>query len=149
MKVMAIDYGDVRIGLAISDMLGKMAFPYETYKSVSNKEDVAHIVDVILSEEVSRVVLGNPVNMNGTLGPRHELTVKFKERLEKKLRYTDKLDRNVEVILWDERLSSVSADRALIGLDVSREGRKQVIDKVAASIFLQSYLDYMNRGRIV
>ena len=134
-RKVALDVGDVRIGVAVSDMLGITANPRETYvrKGKTFEEDIAYFVEYAKTEDADAFVIGLPMNMDGTEGPRAEVTREFGEALKEAS--------GLQVIYVDERLTTVSAERMLIGADVRREKRKQVIDKVAATIILQSYLD--------
>ena len=134
-RKVALDVGDVRIGVAVSDMLGITANPRETYvrKGKTFEDDINYFVKYAKEEDADAFVIGLPMNMDGTEGPRAELTREFGEALKEAS--------GLQVIYVDERLTTVSAERMLIGADVRREKRKQVIDKVAATIILQSYLD--------
>lgn len=134
-RKVALDVGDVRIGVAVSDMLGITANPRETYvrKGKNFEQDIAYFVDYAKKEDADAFVLGLPLNMDGTAGPRVEVTREFGDALKEAS--------GLEVIYVDERLTTVSAERMLIEADVRREKRKTVIDKVAATIILQSYLD--------
>ena len=134
-RKVALDVGDVRIGVAVSDMLGITANPRETYvrKGKTFEDDINYFVKYAKEEDADAFVIGLPMNMDGTEGPRAEVTREFGEAL--------KAASGLQVIYVDERLTTVSAERMLIGADVRREKRKQVIDKVAATIILQSYLD--------
>lgn len=134
-RKVALDVGDVRIGVAVSDMLGITANPRETYvrKGKTFEDDINYFVKYAKEEDADAFVIGLPMNMDGTEGPRAEVTREFGEAL--------KDASGLQVIYVDERLTTVSAERMLIGADVRREKRKQVIDKVAATIILQSYLD--------
>ena len=134
-RKVALDVGDVRIGVAVSDMLGITANPRETYvrKGKTFEDDINYFVKYAKDEDADAFVIGLPMNMDGTEGPRAELTREFGEALKEAS--------GLQVIYVDERLTTVSAERMLIGADVRREKRKQVIDKVAATIILQSYLD--------
>ena len=146
MKIMGLDVGDKTIGVAISDTMEIIAHPVENYRRVGAKHDVAHIVDTIVSEDVNLVVVGMPYNMNGTIGPQAEKTMAFAKKLEKKIKYTDKLEhKNITIEFYDERLSSKEAENTLIKMDMRREKRKSHIDMVASTIILQSYLDYKGR----
>ena len=136
MRKMGLDYGDVRIGIAFSDPMGIIANGYETYHRVDEKRDIEHILALIKEKNVDTVVIGLPINMDGTEGERVELTRKFGDLLQK---------HNIKIVYIDERLTSVSAERMLIDADVRRDKRKQVIDKIAATIILQSYLDKNNK----
>ncbi len=131
----ALDVGDVRIGVAVSDLMGITANPRETYvrKKGDPDADIAYFCDYAKREDADAFVLGLPKNMDGTEGPRAEATRQFGNMLQQAS--------GLPVIYQDERLTTVSAERMLIEADVRREKRKQVIDKVAATIILQSYLD--------
>ena len=132
-RVMALDYGDVRIGIALSDITRFLASGLENYTRVSLDADCKHIAELIANNNVKVVVLGLPLNMDGTSGVRVEKTKEFAEELKK---YTD-----AKIDFLDERLTSVSAEKILISADVSRKKRKQVLDKLSATIILQDYLD--------
>lgn len=132
-RVMGLDYGDVRIGIALSDVTRFLASGFENYTRVSLEKDCQHIAEIISSNNVKLVVLGLPLNMDGSEGVRVEKTKEFAEELKK---YT-----SVEIDFLDERLTSVSAEKILISADVSRKKRKQVLDKLSATIILQDYLD--------
>ena len=135
MRYIGLDLGTKTLGVAVSDKLGIIASFYKTY--FFKDEDYNSLVPVVknLMEEfdTNKIVLGLPKNMNNTLGFASERSINFKELLEKELK--------IEVILEDERLSSVEANNALISSDMSRKKRKGKVDSVAASIILQRYLD--------
>ncbi|MEJ8304078.1 Holliday junction resolvase RuvX [Saccharibacillus sacchari] len=133
MKLLGLDYGDRRIGVAVSDAFGWTAQGIEV---IQRREDGSHlqrIVELAKLNEAEEVVVGLPKNMNGTIGPRGELCIEFAESLRELL--------GLPVHLWDERLTTVSAERTLLEADVSRKKRKQVVDKIAAGLILQNYLD--------
>lgn len=134
-RKIALDVGDVRIGVAVSDMLGITANPRETYvrKGKTFEQDIAYFVEYAKREDADAFVLGFPLNMDGTEGPRVEVTRAFGDALKEAS--------GLDVVYVDERLTTVSAERMLIEADVRREKRKTVIDKVAATIILQSYLE--------
>ena len=132
-RVMALDYGDVRIGIALSDVTRFLASGYENYTRVSLDKDCEHIADIIKNNNVKVVVLGLPLNMDGSVGDRVEKTYQFADKLKE---YTD-----AKIDYLDERLTSISAEKILISADVSRKKRKQVLDKLSATIILQDYLD--------
>jgi putative Holliday junction resolvase len=135
MRIMALDVGDVRIGIALSDPLKITAQGLETLTRTNNKKDYQYIWQLIEDKEVSELVVGLPKNMNGTIGPQGEKVKTFVEEL---LKYKDA---DLKVIYVDERLTTVTAEKTLIAGDVSRKKRKQVVDKLAATVILQSYLD--------
>lgn len=136
MRRLGLDYGDRRIGVALSDELGWTAQALEVIGRTNREEDLERIVRLVEEHRVGEVVVGLPKNMNGTIGPRGEIAMAFAERLRERL--------DIPVVLWDERLSTVSAERTLVSADVSRKKRKQVIDKMAAAIILQNYLESKN-----
>lgn len=131
----ALDVGDVRIGVAVSDLLGITANPRETYwrKKGDVEADIRYFCEYAKKEDADTFVLGLPKNMDGTEGDRALVTREFGDALQ--------AASGLPVVYQDERLTTVSAERMLIDADVRREKRKQVIDKVAATIILQSYLD--------
>ena len=139
MRVLALDLGDARIGVAQSDLMGIIANGLETINRTDLQTDLNHIADLVKNNSVSTVVLGLPINMDGTKGERVDKTYAFSEQLK------NVLPPNVKIDFIDERLTTVSAERVLLEADVSRQKRKTVIDKMAATIILQSYLDKINR----
>ncbi len=134
-RKIALDVGDVRIGVAVSDLLGITANPRETYvrKKGDTNADIKYFCEYAKREEADAFVLGLPKNMDGTEGDRAVVTRQFGDMLQEAS--------GLPVLYQDERLTTVSAERMLIDADVRREKRKKVIDKVAATIILQSYLD--------
>ena len=132
-RTMSLDLGDVRIGIAISDILNIIANGLETYNRQSDEKDVEHIANLVKEHNVKVIVLGLPINMDGTKGERVEKTYAFAEKLKKVV--------DCKIDYMDERLTTVTAERVLIDGNVRRDKRKQVIDKLAATIILQSYLD--------
>ena len=135
MRIIGLDLGTKTLGVAVSDKLGIIASFYKTFffKDEDYNSLVPIVRDLMNEFDTNKIVLGLPKNMNNTLGFASERSINFKELLEKEL--------DVEVILEDERLSSVEANNALIGSDMSRKKRKGKVDSVAASIILQRYLD--------
>ena len=133
MRKLGIDYGDARIGLAISDPLGMFASGLETYKTVSREKDLQYVANVINQNDVDIFVVGLPLNMDGTEGVRVEKTKEFCTQLKPLIK--------AEIVYNDERLTTVSAEKMLIESNVRREKRKTVIDKLAACLILQSWLD--------
>ena len=133
MRSIGIDFGDARIGISVSDPLGIFASGLETYKRVNLDSDLKHILNLIKEKEANTLVVGLPINMDGTEGVRVEKTKEFCQELKKLC--------DINIVYIDERLTTVQAEKMLIEQDVRREDRKKVIDKVAATIILQSYLD--------
>lgn len=148
MKKIGLDVGDKTIGVAISDEFCNMAFSRDNYRRDNLKKDVDFIFRIILDESIDTVVVGLPLNMNGTRGPQADKVATYVKELEKKLKYSsEKPSWSVTIEMWDERLTTVSAHRHLISADVSRQKRKEVVDKVAATFILQGYLDKINSRR--
>jgi putative Holliday junction resolvase len=145
MRTMGLDYGTKTVGVAISDALGLTAQGIET---IERKEEnklrrtLARIEALITQYEVEKIVLGFPKHMNNDIGERAEKSLEFRDML---LRRT-----GLEVIMWDERLTTVEAERVLIESNVRRENRKKYIDKIAAVFILQGYLDaeYIKKGSL-
>ena len=134
MRYLGLDLGSRTLGVAVSDKTGLIASSYKTIRHEEEYERLVLEVESLIKElEIDKVVLGFPKNMNNTVGPKGELSLKFKKMLEDKV--------NIEVVLQDERLSTKSATDMLISGNVSRSNRKKVVDSVAATIILQSYLD--------
>lgn len=138
MRIMGLDVGSKTVGVSISDAFGWTAQGLKTIQINEDKGEYGfeEIGMLIAENEVSKVVVGLPKNMNGTIGPRGEASQFFADELNKRF--------GVPVVLWDERLTTVAAERVLLEADVSRKKRKKVIDKMAASMILQGYLDSQN-----
>ena len=135
MRYLGLDLGTRTLGLSISDKTGTIASVYDTLRFTDGDYDslLVPLKDIIEKEEVSKIVLGLPKNMNNSLGFRAEETIEFKKKLEAYL--------NMEVILQDERLSTIEANNYMLAADISRKKRKQKKDSLAANIILQTYLD--------
>lgn len=132
-RIMGLDIGDKTIGVAVSDLMGLTAQGVTTIKRVGKKKDIEAIKQIIAEKQVNKIVSGLPKNMNGTVGLQGEKVQKFCELLKE--------ETNLPIEFWDERLSTVAAERSLIEGNVRRENRKKVIDMLAAVIILQGYLD--------
>ena len=139
MRIMGIDYGDSRVGIALSDPLGITAQGLATLPNKVYSKMLDNLVSLVCEHNVTKIVLGMPKNLNGTSGDRAEVTENFRKDLESRLPDT-------EIVLWDERLTTVQAAGILNVTNTRGMDRKNVIDTVAASIILQSYLDYIKRG---
>ena len=137
MKILGLDVGSKTIGVAVSDELGIIAQGVTTLKRKGLNHDITQLLKVIEEQRAEKVVVGLPKNMNGSLGPSAKMVLTLLEELEKSV--------DIPVITWDERLSTVAAERTLLEADMSRKKRKKVIDKVAALIILQGYLDNQAR----
>ena len=139
MRILGLDYGSKTVGVAVSHPLGLTAQKVETiWRKQENKlrRTLARIEELIAEYEVEKIVLGFPKNMNNTVGERAEKALEFGEMLKKRT--------GLEVIMWDERLTTVEADRTLIEAGVRRENRKQYLDGIAAVFILQGYLDSLS-----
>lgn len=138
MRIMGLDVGSKTVGVAISDALGWTAQGIETIaiNEAAKQFGYNRVKELTQEYEVEKIVVGLPKNMNNTLGPRAESSMKYAEVLEKRVQ--------LPVVLWDERMTTQAAERALLEADVSRGKRKKVIDKLAAVMILQSYLDTNN-----
>lgn len=142
MRVMGLDYGSKTMGVAISDPLGYTAQGIETiHRKEENKlrQTLARIEALVKEYEVEEIVLGFPKHMNNTIGDRAEKSLELKAMLERRT--------GLPVVMWDERLTTVEAERTLIESNVRREERKKYVDKIAATIILQGYLDSISMKR--
>jgi putative holliday junction resolvase len=132
LRLLGIDHGENRIGLAISDQLGSFAHPYRTLQA-----DV-HVIDqiraIVQDEQIGKIVIGSPKNMDGTVGPSAAKAKSFGERLAQAIP-------NVKILLWDERLTTLEAQRVLHTAGKNTKQSKKMIDQVAAQILLQNYMD--------
>lgn len=133
MRLMGLDYGDRNIGVAVSDAFRWTAQGVGVVERRRDGSELDRIAELVKENEVSEIVVGLPKNMNGTIGPRGEICIAFADQIQQKL--------NIPVHLWDERLTTVAAERTLLEADVSRKKRKLVVDKMAATLILQNYLD--------
>ncbi len=133
MRIMGLDLGAKTIGIAISDELGWTAQGVETLQRESIEKDLERLAQLISEYGVSEIVLGYPKNMNGTVGERGQASEQFAKLLTARFQ--------LPVHLWDERLTTIAAEKTLLDADVSRKKRKKVIDKLAAVLILQSFLD--------
>ncbi len=134
MRIMGLDFGTRTIGVAVSDALLMTAQGIKTIRRSSKELD--ELGKIIEEYEVGEIILGYPKNMNGTLGPRAQETEEFAQIIEKEY--------SLPIKLWDERLSTMGAQRSLLEADLSRAKRKKVIDKMAAVFILQGYLDHLS-----
>lgn len=137
-RILGLDVGDKTVGVAVSDLLQLTAQGVTTIRRESKVKDYEALKEIIDEYEIKKVVVGLPKNMNGTIGPQGEKTVKFAEKLKNKY--------GIELIYEDERLTTMAAEKMLISGDVRRDKRKQIIDKVAATYILQTYLDRQGRN---
>ncbi|MBP5281380.1 MAG: Holliday junction resolvase RuvX [Lachnospiraceae bacterium] len=138
MRIMGLDFGSKTVGVAISDALLLTAQGVEIIRRKEEnklRQTLARIEELIKEYEVEKIVLGCPKHMNGTEGVRVELTEDFKEKLERRT--------GLPVVMWDERLTTVAADRTMMEAGIRREHRKEYVDMIAATFILQGYLDYL------
>jgi putative Holliday junction resolvase len=133
---MGLDVGSHTIGVAVSDELGITAQGLRTIRRKSNEEDLKEIVEIIGQFEISKIVVGLPKSMDGTLGKQADMVFDWIRTLKGKVQ--------LPVVTWDERFSTIEASKVLLEADVSRRKRKKAVDKLAAVLILQGY---MNRGR--
>ena len=138
MRILGLDYGSKTVGVAVSDPLGFTAQGVEIIRRKSEnkmRQTLARIEELIAQYQVEEIVLGLPKNMNNTLGDRAEKSLELKETLERRT--------GLPVVMWDERLTTVSANRVLMETGVRRENRKEHVDEIAAVFILQGFLDYL------
>ncbi|MDE6674997.1 MAG: Holliday junction resolvase RuvX [Acetatifactor sp.] len=143
MRIMGLDFGSKTVGVAVSDPLGITAQGLEIIRRKEEnklRRTYARIEELIVEYQVEEIVLGLPKNMNATEGERAELTREFKDSLERRT--------GLPVPLWDERLTTVAADRAMMEAGIRREHRKDYVDMIAASLILQGYLDRRAQSRV-
>ncbi|MCI2947687.1 putative pre-16S rRNA nuclease [Staphylococcus caledonicus] len=135
-KILGLDVGSKTVGIAISDLMGWTAQGLDTLRidEENNEFGIDKLVTIIKENNVGTVVIGLPKNMNNSVGFRGEASLHYKELLQQALPH-------IEIVMWDERLSTMAAERSLLEADVSRQKRKKVIDKMAAVFILQGYLD--------
>lgn len=138
-RVLAVDYGERRVGLALSDPAGLIAQGLETIQKAGTVESLASIVDIVEEQQVREIILGLPVHMDGTTGEMAGKVEAFADELRKKV--------SCDVRTWDERLTSVSARRAMHEMGGSTRGNKGGLDRIAATLLLQNYLDF-RRGTV-
>lgn len=142
MRIMGLDFGSRTVGVAISDSLLLTAQGVEIIRRKEEnklRQTLARIEELIVQNEVEEIVLGLPKNMNDTEGVRVELTKEFKEKLERRT--------GLPVIFWDERLTTVAADKTMMEAGIRRENRKEYVDMIAATLILQGYLDRRNNEK--
>ncbi|MCG1913298.1 Holliday junction resolvase RuvX [Staphylococcus epidermidis] len=135
-KILGLDVGSKTVGIAISDLMGWTAQGLDTLRINEEQDDLGidQLVKIIKDNQVGAVVIGLPKNMNNSIGFRGEASIKYKEKLQESVP-------SIDIVMWDERLSTMAAERSLLEADVSRQKRKKVIDKMAAVFILQGYLD--------
>lgn len=141
MRILGLDYGSRTVGVAVSDPLGLTAQSVETiWRKQENKlrQTLARIEELVSEYQVETIVLGYPKNMNNTIGERALKSLEFREMLERRI--------GLPVVMWDERLTTIEANRTLMESGVRRENRKEHLDQLAAIFILQGYLDSLRNG---
>ncbi|MFD3156461.1 Holliday junction resolvase RuvX [Haloimpatiens sp. FM7330] len=136
MRILGLDIGDRTIGVAVSDPLGLTAQGITTIRRKKEEYDLEEIKKICDEYNVDTIVSGLPKNMNGTLGPQSEKVIDFCEKIKSYI--------NLPLKMWDERLTTVAAHRAMLEADLSRAKRKKIVDKIAATYILQGYLDSLS-----
>ena len=139
MRIMGLDFGDRSIGIALSDEAGLIASPRDTLRRSSLEKDLGWLTELAREEGVEEILVGMPLSLDGSEGPQAKKVTAFIDALQQ---YS-----GLHVLPWDERLTTVAAERALIEGNVSRARRRKIIDQVAAAVMLQGYLDYRSLSR--
>ncbi|HHW55547.1 MAG: Holliday junction resolvase RuvX [bacterium] len=139
MRLLGLDVGDKTIGVAVSDPLGLTAQGVEVIRRQGRERDLVRLQELVQSYGVDTIVMGLPKNMDGSLGKQAEKVMAFADLVQKNL--------DLPVVLWDERLTTMAAERALLEADLSRGRRREVIDKMAAVLILQGYLDRQRKEK--
>ena len=142
MRIMGLDYGSKTVGVAVSDPLGLTAQGIEIVRRKSEhklRQTLARIEEIAKEYSVEKIVLGFPKHMKNDIGERAEKSLEFKEMLERRT--------GLPVVMWDERLTTVEADRTMMETGIRRENRKEYVDMIAAVFILQGYLDYLSNHK--
>ena len=137
-SILGLDLGKKRVGVAVSDINQKVASPYLVIENKKFTEITNIIENIILERNICAIIIGDPINMDGSIGPKSQSSKAFMINLSKII--------NIPILLWDERLSTVYAEKSLLELDLSRKKRTKIIDKIAASLILQGFLEYLNNS---
>ena len=137
-KILGLDLGTKNIGVAVSDAMRYSATPLETIKRTKFTQDAERLIELVAQNQAVAIVLGLPLNMDGSEGPRVQSTRAFARNLSKKL--------DLPIVFWDERLSTSAVTRMMIEADLRRDRRAEIVDKLAASYILQGLLDRLRRG---
>ena len=139
MRILGIDYGEKRIGLALSDISNMVARSLKVLNRETNRNWLGEIKTIVDENEIKQIVIGLPKNMNGSIGKKGEEVLAFVKVLEKRVK--------VPIVTWDERLTTVAAEKVLRQAELSRKKRKGILDKLSACIILQNYLDSIGTGQ--
>ncbi len=140
MRILAVDYGDARTGLSVCDKLEMLAVPLCVIHQTASRKLIQRIAEIVIEEKVELIVLGYPKNMDSSIGSRAQKSEELAVSLKKAT--------CIDVVLWDERLTTVSAHTSLNDTTVSGKKRKNIIDAVAATIILQDYLNYRKMNKV-
>lgn len=133
MRILGLDIGDRTIGVSVSDPLGMTAQGITTIRRKNSDEDIEQLTKICNSYNIELIVSGLPKNMNGTLGPQSQKVIEFCDLIKGRI--------DIPIKMWDERLTTVAANRAMLEADMSRKKRKKLVDKIASTYILQGYLD--------
>lgn len=139
MKILAVDLGDLRTGLAFCDENETLAVPLATIFETNKQKLIEKIADQIKALKIEAVVVGNPINMNGSAGPRSKTCEKFAQALKQRT--------SLPVSLWDERQTTLLANRIMTTLNTKKKNKKNLVDKIAASLILESYLNFRKNNQ--
>ncbi|MGM0445818.1 MAG: Holliday junction resolvase RuvX [Bacillota bacterium] len=137
MRKLGIDYGSKYIGLAVSDRSNTIAHSKDVIKRTALNQDLDIIKRYLKDYEIDEIVVGMPTSLNGSKGPRADRTQEFINFLNNRL--------DIEITTWDERFTTIIADQSMLDADLSRKKRKKMVDKIAAALILQNYLDFINK----
>ena len=137
-RILGLDVGEKTIGMALSDASRQIASPLDTIERDKFKKDLEALKQVIAAHNIKALVIGYPINMDGTEGPRCQSIRQFAKNIDEAL--------GIPMMLWDERMSTLAVERMMLDADLSRQRRDELVDKVAASYILQGVLDYLNQG---
>jgi len=143
-RFLGLDIGTKTIGLALSDVLGMIATPTETLRRGKFMDDSKKLLALVKQHDVGALVLGLPLNMDGSEGPRCQSVRQFAANF---LAALEKVGQDIDIVFWDERLSTVAAHRVMIEADLSRKRQAEVVDKMAAAVILQGFLDHLSYAK--
>ena len=144
MRILGLDVGQKTIGIAVSDPLGFTAQGITTIRRKNKNYDLEEVIKLIKKYEANIIVIGLPKNMNGSIGFAGEKIMEFTKLLEEKIQEEVENYKNIKIEMWDERLRTVAAHRAMLEADLSRSKRKKIVDKIAATYILQGFLDRLS-----
>jgi putative Holliday junction resolvase len=143
-RFLGLDIGTKTVGLALSDVMRVIATPTETLRRGKFGDDAKKLFDMVQKHDVAALVLGLPMNMDGSEGPRCQSVRQFAANM---LAHFEKQGQDIDIVFWDERLSTVTAHRVMIDADLSRKRQAEVVDKMAAAVILQGYLDFLSYAK--